>query len=168
MRTSRKTAEPAGAARPRGSDAARNWIDANADKPGAGVVLADLGRLAAARAAFDAEEDTGPEDAFTRDVNRRFVDLYGGARLETADLHERWAGLPEGVKRRHVRECLALLDAQVAIVDGREPWPVIAVAGPEIGAVAPSMTTGWFALTIAVVCIAATAVVAIAGAFIVR
>ena len=125
-----------GTSRPRGPDAARKWLDANPGKPGAGVVLADLGRLDAARAAFDAEEDTGPEDAFTRDVNRRFVDLYGGARPDTADLHERWTRLPEGVKRRHVRECLALLDAQVAIVDGREPWPVIAAAGPEIGAVA--------------------------------
>ena len=72
------------------------------------------------------------------------------------------------MKRRHVRECLALLDAQIAIADGREPWPVIAAAGPEIGPVAPSMTTGWFALTIAVVCLAATGLVGIIGAFIAR
>jgi hypothetical protein len=132
------------------------------------VVLTDLGRLDAARAAFDAEEATGPEDAFKRDVNRRFADLYGGARPDTADLHERWAGLPDGVRRRHVRECLALLDGQVAIADGREAWRVIAAAGPEIGAVSPSMTTGWFALTIAVVCLAATGLVGVVGAFIVR
>ena len=101
-------------------------------------------------------------------MNRRFVDLYGGVRPDTADLHERWTGLPEGVKRRHVRECLALLDAQVAIVDGR------GVAGHrrggtrEIGAVAPSITTGWSALTIAVVCLAATGLVGVLGAFIAR
>jgi len=157
-----------GTARPRGSDASRKWLLANAGTPGAGVVLADLGRLDAARAAFDAEADTGPEDAFTRDVNRRFVDLYGGARPDTADLHERWAALRDGVKRRHVRECLAILEAQVAIADEREPWPVIAAAGPEIGAVAPSMTTGWFALTIVVVCLAATGLVGVIGAFITR
>jgi hypothetical protein len=157
-----------GAARPRGPDASRKWLDANAGKPGAGVVLADLGRLDAARAAFDAEQDSGPEDAFAREVNRRFVDLYGGARLDTSDLHERLAALPDGVQRRHVRECLAILDAETAIADGREPWPVIAAAGPEIGAVSPSMTTGWFALTIAVVCLAATGLVGVVAAFIVR
>ncbi len=86
----------------------------------------------------------------------------------SADLHERWAALPDGVPRRHVRECLAILEAEVAIDDGREPWPVIAAAGPEIGPVAPSMTTGWFALTIAVVCLAATGLVGVIAAFIVR
>ena len=119
-------------------------------------------------AALEAEEETGPEDAFSREVNRRFFELYAGGRPDTSDLHERWTTLPDGAKRRHVRECLALLDAQVAIADGREPWPVVAAAGPEIGAVAPSMTTGWFALTIAVVCLAATGFVGIAGAFIAR
>ena len=53
-------------------------------------------------------------------------------------------------------------------MDGGEPWPVIAAAGPEIGAVAPSMTSGWFALTIAVVCLAATGLVGVLGAFIAR
>jgi hypothetical protein len=157
-----------GSGRPRKIDACRRWLDANPGRPGTGVVLTDLGRLDAARAAFDVEEDTGPEDAFTREVNRRTLELYAGGRPETSDLHDRWTTLPEGAKRRHVRECLALLDAQIAIADGREPWPVVAAAGPEIGAVAPSMTTGWFALTIAVVCLAATGLVAIVGAFIAR
>lgn len=157
-----------GTARPRGPDAARRWLDANAGRPGTAAVLADLGRLDAAREALEAEVETGPEDAFSREVDRRFFDLYAGGRPDTSDLHERWTGLPDGAKRRHVRECLALLDAQVAIAEGHAPWPVVAAAGPEIGAVSPSMTSGWFALTIAVVCLAAIGVVGIAGAFIAR
>jgi hypothetical protein len=157
-----------GTARPRGPDASQRWLDANAGRPGTAVVLADLGRLDAARAALEAEEETGPEDAFSREVDRRFLELYAGGRPDTSDLHDRWTTLPDGTKRRHVRECLALLEAEVAIADGRDPWPVVAAAGPEIGAVAPSMTTGWFALTIAVVCLAATGFVGVAGAFVAR
>ncbi len=157
-----------GSARPRGIKACQRWLDEHAGEPGTGVVLADLGRIDAARVAYDAEEDTGPEDDFTREVNRRFLELSAGARPDISDLHDRWVALPDGRKRRNVRECLALLEAQVAIVDGREPWPAIAAAGPEIGAVSPSMTTGWFALTIAVACLAATGFVAIAAAFIAR
>jgi hypothetical protein len=157
-----------GTARPRGIDASRRWIDTHEGRPGTAVVLADLGRLDAARTALEAEEEAGPEDAFTREVNRRFFELYGGGRPDTSDLHDRWTALPDGAKRSHVRECLALLDAQIAIADGREPWPVVAAAGPEIGAVTPSMTTGWFAMTIAVVCVAATGFVAVAGVFVAR
>jgi hypothetical protein len=157
-----------GTPRPRGPDAARRWLDANAGRPGTAVVLADLGRLDAAREALEGEVETGPEDVFSREVDRRCFELYAGGRPDTSDLHDRWAALPDGAKRRHLRECLALLDAQVAIADGHAPWPVVAAAGPEIGAVASSMTSGWFALTIAVVCLAATGVVGIAGAFIAR
>ena len=60
----------------------------------------------------------GPRDAFAREVNRRFVDLYGGVRPDLSDLHDRWAALPDGVPRRHVRECLAILEAEAAIDDG--------------------------------------------------
>ena len=54
--------------------------------------------------------------------------------------------------------------SQTGVSRGR--WSPL--AGPEIGAVAPSMTTGWFALTIAVVCLAATGFVGVAGAFVAR
>ena len=76
-------AENDGTARPRGPDASQRWLDANPGRPGTAVVLADLGRLEAARAALDAEAATGPEDAFSREVDRRFFELYAGGRPDT-------------------------------------------------------------------------------------
>ena len=157
-----------GKARPRGTKAARRWLDANPGKPGTAVVLADLGRLDAARAALEAEEDAAPRMPFrARSTVAHSSSMPAAARRQRTCTT---AGRPCPMARSAAMsvECLALLEAQVAIADGREPWPVVAAAGPEIGAVAPSMTTGWFAVSIAVVCLAATGFVGVVAVFIAR
>lgn len=124
---------------PRSVAAARAWLDAHPGAPGTASILLRLGRLAEADIAIAAATARTPEEAFSLDILRETRVLFAGGRPDLVELHAKWLSLPDGPERRHRRECLALLDADTAVVDGRDPWMVLAVARAEVGDVDPSM-----------------------------
>jgi hypothetical protein len=127
---------------PIGVAAMRRWLVTHPSGPGRASVLLRMGQLEEAdRAidAIDAIEASTPEEAFSVDVLRQTRILLAGETPDSSPLHASWRVLPDGRERRHRRECLALLDAQIAVAGGRDPVPALALARHEIGAVHPSM-----------------------------
>ena len=124
---------------PRTVAAARAWLLAYPESRGRASILLRLGRLAEADAAIEASRPTSPEEAFGLGILRRTRDLLSGVRPDLRELHATWRAIPDIRERRHRRECLALLDANVAQVDGGDPWAVLADARTEVGDVHPSM-----------------------------
>lgn len=124
---------------PRSAKAARAWLDAHPEAPGRASILLRFGRLAEADVAIEAAQAQTPEEAFSLDILRGTRILFASGRPDLDALHAKWLALPPGDQRRHRRECLALLDADMAVVDGRDPWTVLADARAEVGDVDPSM-----------------------------
>ena len=124
---------------PQSVAAARSWLAAHPAGPGRASILLRLGRLAEADTAIEAVTAKTPEEAFSLDILRETRVLFAGGRPDLDALHAKWLSLPDGPERRHRRECLALLDADAAVVDGRDPWMVLADARAEVGDVDPSM-----------------------------
>jgi hypothetical protein len=117
----------------------RSWLAEHPTGPGRASVLTWLGRLDEAAVAIEQIETTTPEEAFGVDIMRATTRLLAGRAADPAPLHARWTALPDARERRHRRECLALLDAQIAVLDGQDPIPVVAAGRREIGEVHPSM-----------------------------
>jgi hypothetical protein len=115
------------------------WLTTHPTGPGRAALLLGLGRLDEAEREIDRIEPKTPEEAFGVDILRASRAMYAGQRPDTTDLHERWTRLPDPRERRHRRECLALLDAQIAAADGRDPLPILAIGRREVGEVHPSM-----------------------------
>jgi hypothetical protein len=130
----------------RGADA---WVRDHPNEPGAAAMLARLGRLDDARADLQTKVPPTVEEALHVDIFLRQLDLYDGARAESRDLHERWHALPNSAARSFRRGCLAALDAQVAADRDEDPWPVLAAARQEVGAVDPSARATRYARIIA-------------------
>ena len=60
-----------------------------------------------------------------------------GFRPPVAELHEAWRGLGYSIERRHLRECLAMLEASIATAADEEAWPILAAARREIDLIRP-------------------------------
>jgi hypothetical protein len=128
-----------GTAVPIGVAAMRRWLVAHPSGPGRASVLIRMGQLDEADRAIDAIEPSTPEEAFGVDVLRQTRTLLAGETPDSSALHASWRALADSRERRHRRECLALLDAQIAVAVGGDPVPVLALARPEVGEVHPSM-----------------------------
>jgi hypothetical protein len=66
--------------------------------------------------------------------------------------------LPDERERRHQRECLSILEAQVDVDEGRDPMPALATARHEVGEVYRTMRAPWLVakwLSVVVLAIAA-------------
>lgn len=135
---------------PRTLAAARAWLREHPDGPGRATILVRLGRLAEARAVIDASETPEtPDIAFARQLEHQVLELYGGGRPDVSRLHADWPSLPEPHERGHRRECLAILDAQIALTTGGDAWAVLAAARPDVGEVDASQRASRFALRLA-------------------
>lgn len=128
-----------GIAVPAGDAAARRWLLAHPTGPGRASILLRLGQLDDADRAIEAIEPSTPEEAFGVDILRQTRILLAGEAPDLTALHASWRSLPDPRERRHRRECLALLDAQIAVAGGAEPVPGLSLARREIGQVHPSM-----------------------------
>ena len=124
---------------PRGVAAMRRWLLAHPSGAGRASILLRLGQLEEAAQAIEAIESSTPEEAFGVDILRETRILLTGQTPDLSDLHASWGSLPDPRERRHRRECLALLDAQIAVDRGENPGPPLASARVEIGEVHPSM-----------------------------
>jgi len=150
---------------PRGIKAVERWLAAHPSGPGRASLLLPMGRIAEADQAIAAIVPKSPEEAFSVDILRQTRTLLLGGMPDLAPLEERWRSLPDARERRHRRECLALLEAQVAIAAHESPLPVLATARREIGEVYWSMRTPWLLakwFLIAVVLVATTTAVSFA------
>jgi hypothetical protein len=130
---------------PRNAVAAGRWLDDHPTGEGRASILLRLGRLVEADAAIAAIEPHTPEEAFGVEIMRKTREQMSGDRPDLSDLHASWRSLPDPRERRHRRECLALLDAQIGVAEHRDPWPLLAQARSEIGEVHRSMRMPWLA-----------------------
>jgi hypothetical protein len=128
-----------GTSMPAGIRAMRRWLLAHPSGPGRASVLLHLGLLDEADRAIEAIQASTPEEAFGVEILRQTGILMAGQTPEVEALHASWRSLPDARERSHRRECLALLDAQVAVARGADPVPGLASARREIEAVHPSM-----------------------------
>jgi hypothetical protein len=141
---------------PRGLKAFDAWLTANPAAPERASLLLPLGRLGEADSAIDAMEPATPGDTFGVEILRKTRMMLAGERPDLKPLHETWPSLPDPRERRHKRECLALLDAQLAVDDGRDPIDVLATARGEIDGVhwemrAPALMAKWSVLAVLLV-----------------
>jgi hypothetical protein len=132
-----------GTSMPRGLRAAKLWLLAHPTGPGRASLLLPLGRLEEADAAIGAIKTTTPEGEFGVEILRQTRALLVGATPDLSRLHDTWRGLPDPRERRHRRECLALLDAQIAVDAGRDPITELATARREIDDVYWTMRMPW-------------------------
>jgi hypothetical protein len=129
---------------PRGLKACETWLAIHPNAPGRASLLLPLGRLDEADQAIDAMRPTSPEDEFAVEILRQTRLLYAGDTPDLTPMHVAWRALPNARERRHRRECLALLDAQVAVDLGADPMAVMAVAREEVDEVHWTMRAPWF------------------------
>jgi hypothetical protein len=132
-----------GTSLPRGIRAARRWLAKHPEGPGRASMLLRVGRLEEADRAMAATVPGTPEAAFDLEILRRTRTLYAGGDPDLAPLHDAWPSLPDPRARRHRRECLGLLDAQLAVAHGRDALPLLAATRAEIGAIDRSVRAPW-------------------------
>lgn len=113
---------------PRTAKAVRAWLDAHPGDPDRAGLLLRLGRLAEVDEAIAAATPDTPEEAFALDILRARRVLLGGERPDTGPLHAAWPALRKRAERRHQRECLALLDAEIAAAAGEDALPIFVAA----------------------------------------
>jgi len=128
---------------PRNAIAARAWLEDHPTGDGRAAILVRLGRLVEADVAIAAIEPKTPEEAFAVEILRKTREQYAGKRPDLSVLHTSWRSLPDLRERRHQRECLAVLDALIAVEEHRDPWPLLAQARADIGEVHRSMRIPW-------------------------
>lgn len=117
---------------------AEQWLQEHPDKPGQATILARLGRLDEARDDLKSQIPPTPEEELHVEIVLGQLDLYAGHQPDTKAIHQRWQTLPETEARGFRRGCLATLDALIAADRGIDPWPALAAARSEIGAIDPS------------------------------
>jgi hypothetical protein len=130
---------------PRNAKAARVWLEDHPTGDGRAALLVRLGRLVEADAAIAAIEPRTPEEAFGVEILRKTREQMAGDRPDLSALHASWRSLPDLRERRHQRECLAILDALIAVGERRDPWSILAQARADIGEVHRSMRMPWLA-----------------------
>jgi hypothetical protein len=143
-----------GAAPPRNRAGYEAWLDSNTAGHDAASILLTFGRLADADAVIAATTPRTPEEGYALDVLRQERVLLAGGRPDLAPLHAAWRSLPDADERRHRRQCLALLEAKLAVANEGDPIAVLAVARQESGDVHRSMRLArilvrWFGLALA-------------------
>jgi hypothetical protein len=132
-----------GTSMPRGMAAATRWIAQHPGAPGAASLLLFVGRLRDADRAIEAIDVATPEATFAVELLRQTRRLYAGDEPDLAALHTAWMPLSDPPERRHRRECIAFLEAQLAVDRGSDPIEVMALARDEVGDVHWTMRAPW-------------------------
>lgn len=136
-----------GTKRPSNLKRLRAWSEGHPSGPGRASALLRLGRLEEADRAIALMPSSTPDEAFARDILLATRILFAGARPPVADLHASWRLLQDPVERRHLRECLALLDGQIAAAADEPVWPILAAARRDIDLILPGSRTWRLVLT---------------------
>lgn len=151
-RESAEWKQDTGTRMPTTARAATRWLREHPIRDGAPVdahasMLLRVGRLAEAEAALTALVPRTPDEAFGIEIGRKTLEHMAGTRPDMAPLHSSWRSLPVPDERHRRRECLALLDAMIAVSDGQDAWPIVARARAEIGEVQRGARIPWLAAT---------------------
>jgi hypothetical protein len=131
---------------------ASRWLREHPIRDGAAAdahasMLLRVGRLAEAEAALTALEPRTPDEAFGIEIGRKTLEHMAGGRPDMAPLHSSWRSLPVPGERQRRRECLALLDAMIAVSDGQDAWPIVAGAKVDVVEIQRSARIPWLAAT---------------------
>jgi hypothetical protein len=118
---------------PVGGAATRRWLDAQPAGMRPIAMLLLVGRLEEADRGFDEVPNEGgtPAEVFQLAVHRQTRRLLVGEPVDLDGLRERLAALP-AMDRSFAREQLAMLEAQVAAADGRDPAAVMLAARADV------------------------------------
>lgn len=130
-----------GTSMPRGLPAVAKWLEANPTSRGRASLLLVVGRIEEADAAIAAIEPRTPAEAFDIELARQARTLLIGEAPDLQVLSATWSTLPDPREQRHRRECLAILEAEIAVGQGGDPMAVLAAARDEIPEVHWSMRT---------------------------
>ena len=100
------------------------------------------------------------DERFAIDILRQTRHLLDGHRADLGLFQVSWRSLTDPVERRHRRECLALLEAMVAVAGHDDPVAPMAKARREIGEVDPwarseRLFVRWLAVGAAIIAAAA-------------
>jgi hypothetical protein len=117
---------------PRGFKASEKWLNENPTGPGRATLLLVVGRVEEADRAIEAIETDTPLRSFDGALLRQTRRLLTGDAPDIGLLSDLRRSIPDPRVRSHRRECIALLDAEVAVDDGRDPIEVLADARQEI------------------------------------
>jgi hypothetical protein len=128
---------------PRGLKASERWLNEHPTAPGRASLLLVVGRIEEADRAIDAGKTDTPTAIFDAALLRQTRRLLTGDAPDMGLLHDRWSEIPDPRVRGHRRECIALLDAEVAVVDGRDPIEVLAAGRQEVGEIPRAMRIPW-------------------------
>ena len=139
------------------------WLRDHPSGPGRATVLQVLGRLEDADVAINEREPTTPDERFGVELHCATSQLLAGHRPDLAPLAALLPGLPDPAQRHHRRECLALLEALIAVADGQDPLVPLAAARREIDTVAPSARLERLLVRWAVAGVAAIVAAALVG-----
>lgn len=158
-----------GTSMPRGRRAAERWLDAHPKASGRASLLLFLGRISEADRAMAARRPTTAVEAFELELLHQTRALLVEDAPRTERLHAMWTSIPDRRERRHRRQCLALLEAQLAVAQGRPPIPVLADARADAPDVywsmrAPMLMAKWWLLGVLPLVAAIVVVAAASGA----
>jgi hypothetical protein len=128
---------------PRGLKASERWLGENPTAPGRASLLLVVGRIEEADRAIDASKTDTPIAAFDAALLRQTRRLLTGDAPDMGLLRDRCSQIPDQRVQGHRRECIALLDAEVAVDDGRDPIEVLAVGRREVGEIPRAMRIPW-------------------------
>lgn len=156
-----------GTSMPRGRRAMERWVEEHPKSSARASLLLILGRVSEADRAIAARRPTTDVEAFELELLRQTRALLVGDSADTERLHAMWTSIPDPRERRHRRQCLALLDAQVAVAHGRPPLPVLAGARADAPDVywsmrVPALMAKWWLIGILLL-FTVVAVVAVAS-----
>ncbi len=132
-----------GTSMPSGIRAIERWLDAHPEGPGRASLLLVVGRIDEADRVIAAKIPTTPVETFEMELLRQTRSLLLGQRPELDRLHAIWPSIPDPRERRHRRECLALLEGELAVAEGGDPIAVLAAARIDVREVYWSMRVPW-------------------------
>jgi hypothetical protein len=147
-----------GVAAPQSRAEARRWIDGRASGTIPISVMLVTGRLEAADEAIAGLGEVPPEAAFDVELLRQTRRLYAGEPADLSVVRRAWRDVP-AEQRDVARGELACLEAEVAVANGEDPVPILAVARSDLADVHWSVRAPVF-VGIWVLVAAATTVVA--------
>jgi hypothetical protein len=122
-----------GTKRPRSLAEVENWLSANPDSPNRQGLLLGVGRLAEFDSLVDGTPRETPRERFTFALRNQTRRLIGAEPTDLGEVRTLWHALIDPRVRRMKGECLAVLEAEIAVAEGREVVPVLASGYAALG-----------------------------------
>ena len=125
-----------GARHPRTRREIERWVAENPRSRDRLSLLTLLGRFEEVDEQLRHQPPRTQDQVCGDEIDRQYRVLFTGGPVDLAAARGRWSELEDPVERHHRRECLALLEAQVASASGQEPLATLRSAREEVGPVA--------------------------------